>query len=196
MLLNLLSIFLTESSLKLSVSSTIQTSLILYSLSPIVVLLQIFPFSTSIFTEIALRKSIILFLIQWGVFEPPEALPIHTLSKLHYVIHELYLTDHLSFPELLNCGIRCHPLLSLNSTICHLLNLTSTNLILSPFLLKLPLFFSVYPLSGHCYRPYGLSSTLLTKNKEKILALRTSKQQISSLNLSILVKDTENCPYC
>ena len=43
-LLNLLSIFLTESSLKLSVSSTIQTSLILYSLSPIVVLLQIFPF--------------------------------------------------------------------------------------------------------------------------------------------------------
>ena len=32
-LLNLLSIFLTESSLKLSVSSTIQTSLILYSLS-------------------------------------------------------------------------------------------------------------------------------------------------------------------
>ena len=32
-LLNLLSIFLTESSLKLSVSSTVQTSLILYSLS-------------------------------------------------------------------------------------------------------------------------------------------------------------------
>ena len=42
MLLNLLSIFLTESSLKLSVSSTFQTSLILYSLSSIVVLLQIF----------------------------------------------------------------------------------------------------------------------------------------------------------
>ena len=36
-LLNLLSIFLTKSSLKLSVSSTIQTSIILYSLSPIVV---------------------------------------------------------------------------------------------------------------------------------------------------------------
>ena len=61
---NPLSIFLTESSLKLSVSSTIQTSLILYSLSPIVVLLQIFPFSTAIFTDIALRKSRILFLIQ------------------------------------------------------------------------------------------------------------------------------------
>ena len=38
-LLNLLSIFLTESSLKLSVSSTIQTSLMFYSLSPIVILL-------------------------------------------------------------------------------------------------------------------------------------------------------------
>ena len=63
-LLNLLSIFLTESSLKLSVSSTIQTSLILYSLSPIVVLLQILPFFTAIFMDIALRKSRILFLIQ------------------------------------------------------------------------------------------------------------------------------------
>ena len=46
------------------VSSTIQTSQILYSLSPIVVLLQIFPFSTAIFTDIALRKSKILFLVQ------------------------------------------------------------------------------------------------------------------------------------
>ena len=113
-LLNLVSIFLTESSLKLSVSSTIQTSLILYSLSPIVVLSQIFPFSTAIFRNIALRKSRILFLIQCGVFEPPEALPI----------------------QLLNCRTHCHPLLSLNPTICHPLNLMSTNLILSPFLLK------------------------------------------------------------
>ena len=52
-LLNLLSIFLKESSLKLSVSLTIQTSLILYSLSPIVVLLQIVPFFIAIFTDIA-----------------------------------------------------------------------------------------------------------------------------------------------
>ena len=36
-------------------------------------------------------------------------------------------------------------------------------LILSPFLLKLSLIFSVFPLSGLCYRPYGLSLTLLTK---------------------------------
>jgi len=123
-LLYILFIFLTESSLKLSVSSTIQTSLVLYSLSPIVVLLQIFPFFTAIFTDIALRKSRILFLIQWGVFEPPESLPINTLSRSHFLIHKLYLTNLLSFLELLNCGTHCHPLLSLNPAICHLLNLT------------------------------------------------------------------------
>ena len=99
------------------------------------------------------------------MFEPPEALPIHTLSKLHFLIHELYLTKLLSFLELLHCGTHCHPLLPLNPTICHLLNLISTNLILSPFLLKLSLIFSVFPLSGLCYRPYGLSPTLLTKKK-------------------------------
>ena len=57
--------------------------------------------------------------------------------KLHYLIHELWLTNHLSFQELLTCGTHCHPLLSLNPTICHLSNITSTNLILSPFLLNL-----------------------------------------------------------
>ena len=97
------------------------------------------------------------------MLETPEALPIHTLSKLHYLIHERYLTNHLSFLERLNCGTHCHPLLSLNPTICHLLNLTSTNLISSPFLLKLPLIFSVFPFSGLCYRPYGFSPTVLTK---------------------------------
>ena len=86
-------------------------------------------------------------------------------SKLHYLIHELYLTNHLSFPELLNCGTRCHPLLSLNPTICHLLNLTSTKLILSPFSLKLSLIFSVFPLSRLCYRPYGLPRHYLLEKK-------------------------------
>ena len=89
-------------------------------------------------------------------------------SKLHYLIHKLYLTNHHSFLELLNCGTHCHPLLSLNPTICHLLNLTSANLILSPFLFKLPLIFSVFPLSVLCYRPYGLSPTLLTKKKMQL----------------------------
>ena len=170
--LNLLSIFMTEPSQKLSVSSTIQASPILYSLSPIVVLLQISPLSTAIFTDIALRKSRILFLTQWGVLEPPEALPIHTLSKLHYLIHELYLTNLLSFLELLTWGTHCNLLLSLNATICHLLNLTSTNLLLSPFLFKLSLIFSVFPLSGLCYRPYGLSPTLPTK--KSALTIRTT----------------------
>ena len=100
------------------------------------------------------------------MFEPPEALRIHTLSKLHYLIHELYLTNHLSFLELLNCGTHCHLLLSLNPTICHLLNLTSINLILFPFLLNLPLIFSVFPLSGPYYRPYGLSPKFLTKKRQ------------------------------
>ena len=99
------------------------------------------------------------------MFKQTEALPIHTRSKLHYLIHELYLTNHLSFLELLDCGTHCHPLLSLNPTICHLLNLILTNLILSPFLLKLPLIFSVFPLSGHCYRPYCLSRHYLLKKE-------------------------------
>ena len=120
-----------------------------------------------------------LFLIELGVFEQLEALPIHTLSKLHYLIHELYLTNHLSFLELLNFGTHCHPLLSLNPAICHLLNLTSTNLILSPFLLKLPLIFSVFPFAGLCYTPYGLSPTLLTK---KIFSL-LSKSYLETLSL-------------
>ena len=166
-LLNLPTIFLTESSLKLSVSSTIQTSLILYSLSPIVVLLQIFPFSTAIFTDIALRKSRILFLIERGVLEPPEALPIHTISKLHYLIHELYLINHVSFLELLNCGAHCHPLLSLNSTICHLLNLTSTKLILSPFLLKLPLISQFFLCRGFVIGPMAFPRHYLLKNRHR-----------------------------
>ena len=64
-------------------------------------------------------------------------------------------TSHLLFEEHLNCGTHWHPLLSLNPTIRHLLNLTPTNFLLSPFLLKLPPHFLSFPLSGLCYRPYG-----------------------------------------
>ena len=87
--LNLLSIFSIKSNLKQSVSSTIQTSPILSSLCPIVVWLLIFPFSTHIFMDIALWRSITLFLVQLGVFEQPETLPNLTLSKLRYIINEL-----------------------------------------------------------------------------------------------------------
>jgi len=149
------------------------------------VVLQIFPFSTAIFTDIALTKSKILFLIQWGVLKPPEAILIHTLSKLRYLIHKLYLTNHLSFLDLLNCGTHCHPLLSLNPKICHLLNLTSTNLILSPSLLKLPHFLS-FSFVGLCYRPYGLSPTLLIKNTRLSQAVCKDSRHVWYIALYII----------
>ena len=69
---------------------------------PIVDWLRIFPFSVAILTDIALWAFRILFLIQGGIFELPEALYNHTLSKLCFLIHELYLKNLLSFQELLN----------------------------------------------------------------------------------------------
>ena len=105
------------------------------------------------------------------------------LTMLHYLIHELYLTNHLSFLELLNCGTHCHPLLSLNPTICHLLNLTSTNLILSPSLLKLPLIFSGSPLSGLCYRPNGLSRHNLLKKEQNAMAELDNTQLLALLGI-------------
>ena len=106
------------------------------------------------------------------MFKPPEALPIHTLSKLHYLIHKPYLTNHLSFPELLNCGTHCHPLLSPNPTICHLLNLTSTNLILSPYLF--PSFSQFFLCQGFVIGPMAFPWHYLLK-KEKKLAYKKVK---------------------
>ena len=147
---------------------TIQTLLFLDSLSPIVVLLQIFPFSTAIFTDIALRKSRILF--PDPVFERVRTTRSSTYSHPFQVTipNPRTLSHKSSFiprtSQLLNCGSDFHPLLSLNPIICHLLNLTSANLMLSPSLLKLP-----HPLSfsffGAFYRPYGPSPTLLTTKK-------------------------------
>ena len=103
------------------------------------------------------------------------------MNYMNYeLIHELNLTNHPSFQERLNCGTHCHLLLSLIPTICHLLNLTSTDLILSPFLLKLPLIFSVFALSGLCYRPYGLSPRLLTKNKILARLMRKTLNSIAA----------------
>jgi len=67
-----------------------------------------------------------------------------------------------------------HPILFLNPTIFHLLNLTLTNLILSPFLLKRPLIFSVFPLSRLCYRPHVLSQHYLLKKTKIPHVLRIS----------------------
>ena len=138
-LLNLLSIFLTESSLKLSVSSTIQTSRILYSLSHrrLVADLSIFYryFNGNCSQEIK------------NIIPDPVRRVRTTRSSTHSHPFQVTLpnprtlaTSHLSFEELLNYGTHCHTILSLNRTIRHLLNLTSTNLILSPFLFNLPHF--------------------------------------------------------
>ena len=100
------------------------------------------------------------------MFEPPETLPIHTLSNLHYLIHELshkssfiprtsQLWNSLpptTFPESYN--------LSSSKSNINKLDLVSLSTYTFPH-------FSVFPLSGFCYRPYGLSPTLLTKKKQR-----------------------------
>ena len=126
------------------------------------------------------------FLAQW--FEPPETLPIHTLSKLHYLIHELYLKNHLSFLELLNCGAHCHPLLSLNPTICHLVNLTSTNLILSPFLKNFPSFSQFFLCRGFVIGPMAFLRHYLLKTNSITMQKSLSLQLLSSLLLNIRVE--------
>ena len=73
------------------------------------------------------------------MFDPQEALSIHTLSKSCNLMQELFLTNHLSFQELVNFGPTCHPLPLLNPTTYLASNLTSTNLIASLYL-------------GLCYR--------------------------------------------
>ena len=57
-------------------------------------------------------------------------------------------------------SVKC-PLFSPNPTTYHFSNPTSANLILSPYLPK----FLVFPVSGLCYGPYGLSPTLPTRKK-------------------------------
>ena len=125
-LLNLLSIFLTGSSLKVYISSTIHASPIFYRLSPTAVLLQICPFSTAIFMDIALRKSGILF-------------PFTHLNPFQVTLPNSVTLSHKSsfIPRTSHLWNSCHPILSVNPNICHLSNITSTNLILSPCLLNL-----------------------------------------------------------
>ena len=71
-----------------------------------------------------------------------------------------------SFLELLNCGTHCHPPLSLNPTICHLLSLTSTNLILSPFLLKFPPCSQFFLCRGFVIGPMAFPRHYLLKTKQ------------------------------
>ena len=66
-----------------------------------------------------------------GVSGPPEAQLIHTLSKFHCLIHELYLTNHHSSQEHVTYGTSCLLPAFLSPTTCRLSNLRSINSILS-----------------------------------------------------------------
>ena len=61
--------------------------------------------------------------------EPPEAQLIHTLSKFHLLLHELYPIIHHSSLEHAICGTYYLLLAFLNLTTGHLSNLRSINLI-------------------------------------------------------------------
>ena len=76
----------------------------------------------------------------------------------------LYFRKIPCFQELPNCGTNCHPLLSLNPTTCHLLNLTSKSLILSLFLLKLPPFSLFCLCRGFVISPTSFPRHCLLKN--------------------------------
>ena len=71
-------------------------------------------------------QGFIVFSVQ---FLPPEAQLIHTLSKFHCLIHELYPTNHHSSQEHATYGTSCLLLAFLNLTTCHLSNQMSINLI-------------------------------------------------------------------
>ena len=86
-----------------------------------------------------------------------------TLPVSYFNLRFTVFTNHCSFQELLNCGTHCHPRLSLNPTICHNLNLILTNLILSPFLLKLSPFSQFFFCRGFVLGPTAFPRNYLLK---------------------------------
>ena len=117
--------------------------------------------------DIAQWKSRVLFLIPGSMFDPQEALVNHTLSKSYYPNHERFLTNLLSFQELVNFGTSYLPLPFLNPTTYLPSYLTSTNWISSPYLINFP--FSFFLCQGFVIGSIGLSLTLHT-TKNKLLA--------------------------
>ena len=95
------------------------------------------------------------------MFDPPEALVSHTLSKSYYLIHELFPPNLLSFDEPVNFGTPYLPLPFLNLTTYFASNLTSTNWISSPYLSSFPSSFCLC--QGFVMGSIGLSLTVLTK---------------------------------
>ena len=126
---NPLSVFLTKSSHKAFISSTISVSLNFSHLFLIIIQFQIFPSSVDTFTGIVLRRSGKLFQLLFGVSEPPAAQLIHTRSKFHCLIHELCPTSHHSSLEHATYGTSCLPLAFLHLTTFHLSNPRSIYLI-------------------------------------------------------------------
>ena len=59
------------------------------------------------FMDIALRRSGVKFLLLCGISGPLDALPTHTISKFHYLIPELYPTNHHSSQEYAIYGTSC-----------------------------------------------------------------------------------------
>ena len=100
------------------------------------------------------------------MFDQPEALLNHTFSKSCYLIHELFLTNAFSFQELVSFRTPYLPFPFLNPTTYPASNLTSTNLISSPYLLNFPVSFFFCQEGGLCYRLYGPSLALLNKTKK------------------------------
>ena len=80
------------------------------------------------------------------------------------IIHELFPTNLLSFQEPINFGTPYLPLPFLNPATYLASNLTSTNWISSPYLLKSP--FSFFLCQGFVIGSIGLSLTLLTTKKK------------------------------
>ena len=96
---------------------------------------------------------------------PPEAQLIHTLSRFHCLIRELYLTNHHSSQEHATYGTSCLLLVFLNPTTCHLSNLRSINLILSLSPLSFHLFLS--SIVGALYRSPWPFHNIIYQRKEK-----------------------------
>ena len=138
-LLHLLSIFSTKSSLKLSDSSTIITSPVLYSLSHCRLAADLPILYRYFYGHCSMEIR--------GISPDPMRRVCTNGSSTH--AHPFQVTlpnprliahNHPSFQELLNYGTHSHPLFPPNSATYHLSNPTSTNLILTPYLLKLSSF--------------------------------------------------------
>ena len=127
-------------------------------------LYQSSPFSIIMFKDIAVLKLRLLFLIQGGMFNEPKVLLSLALSKLHNLIHRLYLTNHSS-QEPLYHGTHCCTLLFLNPTTYHLSHLPLTNLILSLCLLNLSPFSLFFLCQGTVVGYKAFSNHYLLGNK-------------------------------